>query len=120
MVSFIKNFHASCINQFLEAVYHFRRVFFQLLQNNPSHAVGYLKFAACLVYQLKNNFVSRKIAFVRYFFYYSLIFMLVKIMVVMSYLKYRVSSKPKRLVHLEIKANAYHFCREFFILCPCI
>src|SRR3989338_9835081 len=111
MISFIEQFHASCVNQLSEAVYYFRRIFFKLLKHNSGHAVSDFELSASFVYQVKDYPVCGKITFLGYFSDNSLVFLVVKIMPVAPYVKYRVAPKPHWLMHLEIKADAYHFSR---------
>jgi len=109
MVCFIQKLNAFCLCKLLKAVKNLRCIKPELLQRHSGNAVAYPELAVRLIYQVKDRLVGGQVAFFRDFLHYLPVFFIIKIVIAASYVKDAVFSKPERLVHLEIKADAYHF-----------
>src|SRR3989338_10120875 len=108
MLCFRKEFHAAGLIQLFKAFNHFGRKFLSLVEPHPCKAVAYLEFSAVLANKLKHKPVCRQIAFLAGPLNDGPVFMVVKIITAMSYVKHLVIPNPFRLVNLEVKADIYH------------
>ena len=106
IISFGQKLDAPCFRQGVECAHNFRRITFELLQQQAGNTVGDSKFAVKFAYHLQEQPVGRKIAFVRYLSANRAVFMIVEIFVV--FVKYGVVPQSYWLMHLEVETYRRH------------
>ena len=83
-IGFSKKLHAAGICQRPETIYHFRHIQLKLLKRSAGYRIGYFEISPMMPDKVEHQLVSGEIAILSHFPQNSAVFMIIKIVVVVT------------------------------------